>query len=175
MPQNIGESQVLVLVGGFQDHERVVAISRNHIKVLVVKEVYFSHEEADTRLILHIQCCTKRFGTRRAIVWSPDTDVMILGVYFSHELGTDIWFRTGTKEKVRYIPLHEISANLGQELTATLLTFHAITERDNTSCFKGKGKKSSLLVLKSSTEEFQSLKNLGDHFPLTAELIDTCE
>ena len=27
----------------------------------------------------------------------------------------------------------------------------------------------------SSTEEFQSLSNLGDQFPLTAELIDTCE
>ena len=71
MPQKIGESQVLVLVGGFQDHERVVAISRNHVEV--VEEVYSNHEEVDTRLILHIQCSIERFGTRRAIVWSPDT------------------------------------------------------------------------------------------------------
>ena len=173
MPQKIGESQVLVLAGGFQDHERVVAISRNHVEV--VEDVYSNHEEADTRLILHIQCSIERSGTRRAIVWSPDTDVMILGVYFSHELGIDILFRTGTKEKVRCIPLHEISANLGQELTATLLAFHAITGCDSTSCFKGRGKKRLLLVLKSSTEESQSLSNLGDQFPLTAELIDTCE
>ena len=114
MPQKIGESQVIVLAGGFQDHERVVAISRNHVEV--VEEVYSNHEDADTRLILHIQCSIERFGIRRAIVWSPDTDVMILGVYFSHELGIDIWFRIETKEKVHYIPLHEISANLGQEL-----------------------------------------------------------
>ena len=171
MPQKMGESQVLVLAGGFQDHERVVAISRNHVEV--AEEVYSNDEEADTRLILHIQCSIERFGTRHAIVWSPHTDVMILGVYFSHELGIDIWFRTGTKEKFRYIPLHEISANLGQELTAILWAFHAITGYDSTSCFKGRGKKRSLL--KSSTEEFQSLRNLGDQFPLTAELIDSCE
>ena len=152
MPQKIGESQVLVLAGGFQDDEKVVAISRNHV------EVYSNHEEADIRLMLHIQCSIERFGTSRAIIWSLDTDVMISGVYSSHELGTDIWFRTGTTEKVRYIPLHEISANLGQELTATLLAFHAITACDSTSYFKDRGKKGSLPVLKSSTEEFQSLK-----------------
>ena len=89
-----------MLADGFQDHERVVSISRNHVEV--VEEVYSNHEEADTRLILHIQCSIERFGTRRDIVWSPDTNVMILGVYISHELRIDIWFRTGTKEKVRY-------------------------------------------------------------------------
>ena len=73
------------------------------------------------------------------------------------------------------MPLHEISTNLGQELTVTLLAFHAITGCDSTRCFKGRGKKKSLLVLKNSTEEFQNLRNLGDQFPLTAELIDTCE
>ena len=55
------------------------------------------------------------------------------------------------------------------------MAFHAVTGCDSTSCFKGRGKKRSLLVLKSSTEEFQSRRNLGDQFPLTAELIDTCE
>ena len=133
----IGESQVLVLAGGFQDHERAVAIPRNHVEV--VEKVYSNHEEADTRLILHIQCSIERFGTRPAIVWSPDTDVMILGVYFSHKLDIDIWFRTRTKGKVRYIPLHEISANLGQELTATLLAFHAIKGCDSTKAEAKRG------------------------------------
>ena len=81
--------------GGFQDHERVVAISRNHVEV--TEQVYSNHEEADTRLILHIKCSIERFGTRRAIVWSPDTDVMILGVYFSHELG--LIFGLGQEQK----------------------------------------------------------------------------
>ena len=88
MPQKIGESPILVLAGGFQDHKRVVAISRHHVEV--VEEVYSDHEEVDIRLILYIQCSIERFGTMCAIVWSPDTDVMIIGVYFSHELGTDI-------------------------------------------------------------------------------------
>ena len=158
--KKIRESQVLVLAGGFQNQERVVAISRNHVEVV---EVYFNYEEADTRLILHIQCFIECFGTRH-IVWSPDTDVMILGVYFSHKLDIDIWFRTGRKEKVNYIPLHGILSDLGQELTATLLAFHAIIGCDSTSCFKGRGKERSLLVLKSSAEEFHILRNLEISF-----------
>ena len=154
MSQKIGQSQLLVLAGGFQEHERVIGISRNHVEEL--DEVYSNHEEADTRLILHIQFSIERFGTKRAVIWSPDTDVMILGVFFTQELGIEIWFKTGTKEKVRFIPLHEISSFLGQELTLTLLAFHAITGCDSTSCFKGKGKKRSLLVLKNSVEELRT-------------------
>ena len=54
MPQKIRESQVLAQAGGFQDHERVVAILRNHVEM--VEGVYSNYEKADTRLILHIQC-----------------------------------------------------------------------------------------------------------------------
>ena len=100
---------------------------------------------------------------------------MILGVFFAQELGIEIWFKTGTKEKVCFIPLHEISSFLGQELTLTLLAFHAITGCDSTSCFKGKGKKRSLLVLKNSVEEFKDLRNLGSQFPPTTELLNVCE
>ena len=74
-----------------------------------------------------------------AIIWSPDTDALILGVYFSRELGIDMWFKTGIKGNVRYIPMHEISVELGQELTSVLLAFHAVTGCDSTSCFKGRG------------------------------------
>ena len=66
MPKKIGESQVFVLAGGFQDCGRVVAISRNHVEV--PEEVYYNHEEPDTRLILHVQCSIERFGTKHAIV-----------------------------------------------------------------------------------------------------------
>ena len=124
---------------------------------------------------MHIKDSILRYGTRAAIIWSPDTDVLILGVYFSGELDIDMWFKTGTEEKVRYIPMHEISIELGQELTSVLLAFHAVTGCDSTSYFKGRGKKRSLSILRNSTDKFQSLKNLGDVFPLTNELISVCE
>ena len=86
-----------------------------------------------------------------------------------------MWFKTATKEKVRYILIHEISVELGQELT---LAFHAVTGCDSTSCFKDRGKKRSLRslsILRNLTDEFQNLKNLGDGFHLTNELISVCE
>ena len=86
-----------------------------------------------------------------------------------------MWFKTGTKEKVRYIPMHGISVELGRELTSVLLAFHAVTGCDSTSCFKGRGKNKSLSILRNSADEFQSLKNLGDVFNLRNELIGVCK
>ena len=86
-----------------------------------------------------------------------------------------MWFKTGTKEKVHYISMHEISVVLGKELTSVLLAFYAVTGCDSTSCFMSRGKKRSLSIMRNSTDEFQSLENLEDVFPLTNELIKVCE
>ena len=86
-----------------------------------------------------------------------------------------MWFKTGTKEKVHNIPMHEISVELGK-LTFVLLAFYAVTGCDSTSCFKSRGKKRSLSILRNSADEFQSLKKkLGDVFHLTNELIKVCK
>ena len=99
--------QMLVLDGGFQNHGRVLSISNggNH----ELGEIFSTQEEADTRLIFHIKDSISRYGTTSAIMKSPDTDVMILGVYFAPVFNIDIWFETGVKNKVRCIPLHKIA------------------------------------------------------------------
>ena len=53
-----------------------------------------------------------------------------------------MWFKTGTKERVRYISMHETSVELGQESSSVLLAYHALTECDSTSCLKGRDKRS---------------------------------
>ena len=48
--------------------------------------LYCSHEEADTRMLLHAMHADKEFGRKntkgRIIVKSPDTDVFVLCVHF---------------------------------------------------------------------------------------------
>ena len=50
MPARLDTHQTLVLGEGFQNHERVVAISNGGSHEL--EEIFFTHKEADTRLIL---------------------------------------------------------------------------------------------------------------------------
>ena len=71
--QVLTELQTLVLAGGFSDHERAVSVSSGKKEDLF--EVFSDQQEADTRIMLQISDCIKRFGISTATVWSPDTDV----------------------------------------------------------------------------------------------------
>ena len=106
MPACLDTHQTLVLGGGFQNHEKVVAISNGGSHES--EEIFSTQEEADMRLILHIKDSISCYGTTSAIIKSPDTDVMILDVYFAPVFNIDIWFETGVKNKVCCILLHKL-------------------------------------------------------------------
>ncbi len=62
------------------------------------------HEEADTRMLLHIQDAGKK-GYKRIFVHCRDTDVIALLVAFYGQLGVaEIWVCAGTQLKRKYIP-----------------------------------------------------------------------
>ena len=89
-----------------------------------------------------------RYNTKTAIIWSPDTDVFVLGTHFFRDIDIEnIWFKTGTRDNMRYIPIHMVVDNLGQTMCRLVLPFHALTGCDSTSCFKWKGKKKGLEIL----------------------------
>ena len=64
--QVLTESQPLVLAGGFADHERAVSVSSGKKEDLL--EVFSDQQEAETRIMLQISDCIKRFGISTAIV-----------------------------------------------------------------------------------------------------------
>ena len=75
------ESQTLVLAGGFSDQERAVSVSVSSGNKEDLLEVFSDQREAESRIMLQISDCIKRFGISIAIVWSPDTDVFILSAH----------------------------------------------------------------------------------------------
>ena len=66
------------------------------------QELLCTHEEADTRMILHAIHADKTFGESgikgRVIVKSPDTDFLILCIHYfpSMQHTQDLWFHTGS-------------------------------------------------------------------------------
>lgn len=117
-----------------------------------IVELDSDHEEADTRLILHAAHCCRTY--EKAIIWSPDTDVAVIGI--SHTESMNAYFATGRGKNQRLIHLNRIADAIGPEIARNLTAIHAFTGCDSTSSFYGKGKKSTYNVIKK--------ENISDSF-----------
>lgn len=80
----------LITAGGFTDTDTAKSsIGRDMCKLKA------SHEEADTRMILHA-IDAKQEGYDRLVVLCRDTDVLILLLHFVPHLSEEIWMQAGT-------------------------------------------------------------------------------
>ena len=74
-------------------------------------ELDLSMEEADVRMIPHAVNATAE-GSRRCVIISGDTDVVVLALHFFSILQLrglqELWIRAGIGNSTRYIPLHKI-------------------------------------------------------------------
>ena len=121
------------------DHDVVSVPELNNVSALSP----CSHEEADTRMILHAADAAAR-GIKRICIKTVDTDVVVLAVaYKQHIACKELWVAFRTGKHFRYIPTHEIAASMGQNECTALPVFHAISGCDSTSSFAGKGKKTA--------------------------------
>ena len=110
-----------------------------------------SHEEADTRLFLHVQDCS-RSGSR-VMIRSTDTDVIVLAVANFRRLPVqEIWIAFGVGKHFRYLPAHKIALQLGRQSSEALPMFHVFSGCDTVSFFAGKGKNKCWETWKSFPE-----------------------
>ena len=96
-----------------------------------------SHEEADTRILLHAMDAAEK-GYRQIVLRTVDTDVVVLAVSTVVLLeNIQLWIAFGTGKHLRYIPAHQITTSLGAEKARALPMFHAFTDCDTVSSFAG--------------------------------------
>ena len=102
-----------------------------------------NHEEADTRIFIHVTDATHQ-EFRKILIKSNDSDVVIIAVSCIQDLHLDeLWVAYGTGKAYRYIPAHLITQQMGPAKSRALLSFHALTGCDTTSAFHEKGKKTA--------------------------------
>ena len=102
-----------------------------------------SHEEADTRLILHVSHAS-RCGHRKFMVRTIDADVVVLAVSKMANIDADeVWTALGTGKHFRYLAIHDIAAQLGSQKAKALPMVHALTGCDTDSFFSGRGKRTA--------------------------------
>ena len=102
-----------------------------------------SHEEADTRMLLHAAHASAS-GHTRIMIKTVDTDVVVLAISCFERLGaSQLWIALGSGKDLRYIAVHELVHILGTNCCNALPFFHAFTGCDTVSSFAGHGKKTA--------------------------------
>lgn len=138
--RHLRESTQLVIGGGFKDGERCVAFTRD--SCVDVEDLKSNQEEADTRMLLHAKYAAGQCQEAKIVIQSPDTDVLVLSAaHFEDIASKELWFRTGVKDRLRLVPVHDVCQNLSNRVLKAFPAFHALTGCDTTSALSGIGKK----------------------------------
>jgi len=119
-----------------------------------------SHEEADTRLFLHVLDAVQK-GLKKVVIRTVDTDVVALALsMFSNIQPDELWIALGTGSSFRHIAIHEIAQQLSPSICDTLTFFHALTGCDTVSSFAGRGKKTAWQTWQTFPEVTKAFKEL---------------
>ena len=162
----------LLIGGGTRDGD--LALSVRNGQSLIVSALILDHEEADMRLLLHAKHACQ--DGQRIVLQSPDSDVLVVCVSHYREIGCQqLWFKTGVKDRLRFIPAHNVSTNLGPEICSALLAFHALTGCNSTSAFLRIGKKKAWKVLTKSTAHQNSLACVGQSLNIDEDIVEKIE
>ena len=111
------------------------------------------------------QRCSQDQVRGRAIIKSPDTDVVVLAIhYFSKCTAVDeVWLEIGGASQDvdhhRFLPIHDMYKVLGDPVCHVLPAAHALTGCDTISSLYGIGKISTMNILSA---EDKDLAILGD-------------
>ena len=121
-----------------------------------------SHEEADTRLFLHASDGVRK-GYKKLSLRTVDTDIVILAISTYSEINPDeLWLAFGTGSNFRYIPKHEVVANMDPRICANFPMFHAFTACDTVSAFCGRAKKTAW----NTWKVYPEVSKAFEEFPL---------
>ena len=82
---------------------------------------------ADTRIFVYVNEIAQR-GHSKVMVRTVDTDVVIIAIAHFLDIGLqELWIAFGTGKNLRYVPIQEIVATLGPEMSVAISYFHAFT------------------------------------------------
>jgi len=91
-------------------------------------------EEADARLVVHVDWAVRVQQCKRVVVVSNDMDTFALLLHYTPyflDMGLqEMWQQYGTGEKQRLLPLHQAVHQLGAALAKTIIKAHVLTGDD---------------------------------------------
>ncbi|KAK2706420.1 hypothetical protein QYM36_016461 [Artemia franciscana] len=134
----------LVLAGGFSDRREV------YVKYLpfdvcseLIESLASTHEEADTRLVLHVAHYFRR-RYQQVIVKANDTDILAMLIHH-FKIMTSKCTASNPKLYLKFrdktFPIHQVVKKIPVAVTNTITFLHCSTGCDTVSFFYSKGQK----------------------------------
>ena len=85
-----------------------------------VPELSANHKEADSSMFLHIAHAKQTLAIDRVVLWSLDADVACMCPRYCSMTGIkELYLKTGTGHKKSFVPMHTITAELGEDMAFT--------------------------------------------------------
>lgn len=163
-PCRLTNGKSIILSGGYADGEVTKQVTRHGIACL--NHLFSTHEEADTRMILHAADLCQE--SERLIVRADDTDVLVILLFYHAKgyLSPEVYMHAGHAGKIvtreRYIPVHTIADKIGEQFCLCLPAMHALTGCDSTSSIFKIGKRTAYKTLVKNTDKLTALSNFDD-------------
>ena len=134
-----------------------------------VIELSSNQEEADTKVFLAVKLA-QEIGCTDAVIYTADSDVAILAMYYSRRLPVNLFVQLGTGSNVRIVDVGNTDwqSELGEAL-------HVISDCDLVSAFNGIGKAKSLSTLEKREECMNAMRLLGETLEVTEGLFAIIE
>lgn len=105
-----------------------------------VEELECTHEEADSRIILHAKHAADH-GESTIVIKCPDSDVTMLACHFQCHILSRLLVHKKAKTRIIFLDIPSINHKTGIDLCDALPGLHAFTGCDTNSSFVGRVKK----------------------------------
>lgn len=158
--------ETLIIAGGFESPELCFSVNKDGVTEL--KDLKSNHDEADTRLILHVLYEYQILRQKRVLVKSVDTDVLILLIYYYSDYikandleETYLFMELGQGNKKRIISVSGIVQKLEHEVCKCLPAMHVLTGCDTTNAMFKIGKKTAYDIFSKNLGTFKELSKLN--------------
>ncbi len=109
----VNELKGVTLVVATNEQCHSIQVINGQVEVQPVQELFCNHKEADTRMFLNAQCIAKSSNNAPVIIRSPDTDVFIIAVASTKDIGSPLYFHTGREDKSGPLTYKLCNGNLG--------------------------------------------------------------
>ena len=144
------------------DDKLVVATYLDHVKsnqqIPVETLSPCNHEEADTRMFVHLKQISQH-GHSKVAIKTVDTDVVVIAVAVFHHLELEVlWIEFGTGKNRRWLTIHNYENELDEDICTSLLFWFCFTGCDTVSSFAGRGKKIACNAWRSFPEITDTFK-----------------
>lgn len=127
-----------------------------------------NHEEADTRIVVHVLHAIQTDNAKTVLIRTVDTDVIVILIGKFHYLTAiqpdlELWVSFGMGRNFSFISINVICNDLGEARSRSLPVLHALSGCDTTSTFYGKSKKSVWHTWELYPEITPTLQFLADN------------